>query len=273
MKSSNVKAVASRCGHGELVFGSTEYVLKSINEDLGERDYVILDLKRVSQVDQAAGRLIAELIELMEENNKQLLITQLEGNYGFQLQLKRLLPREVAGRVLAHPNRDQALLHCEQSLLRGLGITIDDDTVIELRDQQLCTNFDESELAALNDLLVEQTFEPGQTILQESSEGQSLYFLEQGQVSVNVLTQSGKRHRVASLSSGMHFGELALMAEQTRSATIIAETPVTCRVLSTSLLSAESVVHQGIRVKLIVNLAQQLSTRLRAANDEIRALG
>ena len=49
---------------GALFFGSTERLLRRLDEIAAEAEYLILDLRRVHEVDQAARRLIIELDRL-----------------------------------------------------------------------------------------------------------------------------------------------------------------------------------------------------------------
>jgi CRP-like cAMP-binding protein len=71
-------------------------------------------------------------------------------------------------------------------------------------------------------------FEPGEVIFAEGDEGDGLYIIETGEVSVE---RGGKEvpgagHGIASLGSGDVLGEMALVAKRPRSATAMARTAV-----------------------------------------------
>jgi len=68
------------------------------------------------------------------------------------------------------------------------------------------------------------------------------------------------------------FGELSLLDGRVRSADVVADVPVVCYVLSTEKLNALAIDHPEIKNKLILNIARELSTRLRRADAEIRTL-
>jgi CRP/FNR family transcriptional regulator, cyclic AMP receptor protein len=73
---------------------------------------------------------------------------------------------------------------------------------------------------------------------------------------------------LAVINAGNSFGEMALLDKQKRSATVRAETNVSCFVMLYEILDKiESMA--PIRVKILTNLAASLSSRLRAANKEI----
>jgi CRP-like cAMP-binding protein len=69
------------------------------------------------------------------------------------------------------------------------------------------------------------------------------------------------------------FGELSLLDGRVRSAdAVAADEPVVCYVLSIEKLNALAIDRPEIKHKLIFNIARELSTRLRRADAEIRAL-
>ncbi len=68
-----------------------------------------------------------------------------------------------------------------------------------------------------------QHFEPGDVIFQQGDLGDSVYVIEQGECDV-LKEQNGAPTVVATLKAGDYFGEMALLSDQTRNATIQART-------------------------------------------------
>lgn len=69
-------------------------------------------------------------------------------------------------------------------------------------------------------LFASETFEPGQVIFRQGDEGDSAYFIRNGEVEV-VQQEAGKPEAVvAKLSRGQYFGEMALIRNAPRNATI-----------------------------------------------------
>jgi glutaminase len=95
--------------------------------------------------------------------------------------------------------------------------------------------------------------------------------LAAGRVSI-CLTNSLRRQRLSTISPGLAFGELALLDGGTRSADVIADEPTRCYVLPIAELQALGKNHPAIENKLIFNIARELSSRLRQADEEIRSL-
>jgi NADH:ubiquinone reductase (H+-translocating) len=68
-----------------------------------------------------------------------------------------------------------------------------------------------------------QHFEPGDIIFQQGDLGDSVYVIEQGECQV-IKQENGAARTVATLHAGDYFGEMALLSDKTRNATIQART-------------------------------------------------
>jgi len=68
-----------------------------------------------------------------------------------------------------------------------------------------------------------ETFAPGTTIIREGDKGKKFYILKEGQAKVTV-----KNTEVGALSSGQYFGEMALLDDETRKASVIAVSECEC---------------------------------------------
>jgi len=80
-------------------------------------------------------------------------------------------------------------------------------------------------------LFVSQTFEPGQVIFQQGDVGDCAYFIRKGDVEVIQRQADGAETVVAKLSRGQYFGEMALIQDAPRNATIRAATRTEAAVL------------------------------------------
>lgn len=113
---------------------------------------------------------------------------------------------------------------------------------------------------------------PAQQSSPVGERARNLFLLERGQASVFVDLANGDVKRLATFCSGMVFGELALLDDSPRSATVIADTPVTCAVLEVETLDALGVLEPAIKIQVLKNLALALSEKLRSANRALSAL-
>ena len=76
-----------------------------------------------------------------------------------------------------------------------------------------------------------ETFESGEAIVRQGNTGDHFYIIEMGEVGVFRTSGDGKELKLAMLKSGDYFGEMALLSEDVRQASCIAETRVCCLTL------------------------------------------
>jgi len=108
-------------------------------------------------------------------------------------------------------------------------------------------------------LFKERRFAPGETVTKEGAGGAAFFVIESGEATVSV----GGRVR-ATLRSGDYFGEIALIDEGARSATITASDELVCYGLT--YWEFRPLVQQNATIAW--NLLQTLAKRLRAAQDD-----
>lgn len=72
--------------------------------------------------------------------------------------------------------------------------------------------------------------EPGHVIFREGEEGDCAYFIHSGEVEV-VRREAGAEQIVAKLTKGQYFGEMALISDAPRNATVRSVTPVRLAIL------------------------------------------
>ncbi len=109
------------------------------------------------------------------------------------------------------------------------------------------------------------TFAGGDTILREGSTGAWLYVLIEGQVSVRKSApgRQAEPAELASLGPGDSFGEMSLVDQALRSASVVARTP--CVLLRLSSQACDR--HPTGSAKIYRNIAQILAQRLRDMDD------
>ncbi len=125
-----------------------------------------------------------------------------------------------------------------------------------LRRVPLFADLDDNELAQVALLFKERHFNAGDTVVMEGSDGAAFFLIESGAASVAV--RGSER---ASLGPGDHFGEIALIDEGVRSATITATTDLVCFGLTFWEFRPLVVDNGEIGWKLL----QSLSKKLRSA--------
>ncbi|MFD2261721.1 PP2C family protein-serine/threonine phosphatase [Lacibacterium aquatile] len=103
-----------------------------------------------------------------------------------------------------------------------------------------------------DDLVERRTYAPGATILAEGDAADSFFLIERGEVEVTKTGPDGA-HRLGRMGEGDIFGEMALIDDSPRSASVVALKPTVCRLFPRSILE-ESVKGSNGLVRNILNL-------------------
>jgi CRP-like cAMP-binding protein len=90
-----------------------------------------------------------------------------------------------------------------------------------LRRFQILQPLPEGRLEDLAQEMLPRSFTRQQTVVHKGSTSRSLFFLVDGMCKVTDLTESGREVGLALIQAGDHFGEMALIQEATRSASVV----------------------------------------------------
>ncbi|HZE28603.1 MAG TPA: cyclic nucleotide-binding domain-containing protein [Gaiellaceae bacterium] len=122
----------------------------------------------------------------------------------------------------------------------------------------LFADFEHGELERLGRSFKERTFESGSTVVHEGKTGAGFFVIDSGEASVTV--HGDER---AKLGPGDYFGEIALIDEGARTATVTADSELRCYGLTSWEFRPLVEGNAGIAWKLLETMAK----RLRAAQS------
>ena len=100
----------------------------------------------------------------------------------------------------------------------------------------------------------EQTYAPGEVVVREGDPATRLYLISSGTARVEV----GSSGAVGKLKAGDFFGELALIEEHGRTATVVAETELTCLLISAWEFHASLEEHPEMAVPMLKAIIARL---------------
>ncbi|MDF2960428.1 MAG: putative multidrug export ATP-binding/permease protein [Paenibacillus sp.] len=80
-------------------------------------------------------------------------------------------------------------------------------------------------LQTISSLFTTENYSPGQAVVQEGEEGDKFYIIVRGSVEISKQVEPDRSHRMAVLQDGDHFGEIALLKDIPRTATVTAIEP------------------------------------------------
>jgi len=162
---------------------------------------------------------------------------------------------------------DIAIEWAEDQLVYRYGGSIDFHDTTELSEQPLLAGLSAEEMAVLASLGTTKTYRRGEKIVGVGEPAASLFFLRSG--AVHVTLPDGVR--LATLTAGMAFGEMALL-EPRRSADVLADASATTVEISIADFERFRDQHPRAGERIIRNLAQILAERLIVANTKVNLL-
>jgi CRP-like cAMP-binding protein len=124
-----------------------------------------------------------------------------------------------------------------------------------LRGVSLFADLDDDELSQVALLFKRRRFSAGDTVVKEGADGAAFFLIESGEARVSV-----RGVERAGLTAGDHFGEIALIDEGVRSATISATTDLVCYGLTLWEFRPLVIENGNIGWKLLHSLAKKLRT-------------
>jgi len=138
-------------------------------------------------------------------------------------------------------------------------------------------DLEDEELQKVFKLLTSQYFFEGQVIVKEGEPGDSMYVMSEGEVEITkrltmVLDQETLKEKLMvrlRAEDGGSFGEMALLENEVRSATVTALT--NCRFLELQREDFLNFLRENpvIGIKILLRLAQLLSRNLRKTNQDV----
>lgn len=132
----------------------------------------------------------------------------------------------------------------------------------------ILSGLDTVDLERFGELTREKTYPKGSVILFEDDPGDSLFIVRTGRVKVVLIGEDGREVILGVLGVGEHFGELALIDDQPRSAHVIAMEDSMLFVLRRDEFRR----HVEANPKIAWALLTAISRRLRRADDKIGGL-
>jgi CRP-like cAMP-binding protein len=145
-------------------------------------------------------------------------------------------------------------------------------TVADLKNIGLFGALSDEVLTHLTTLLSVETPEAGQILFREGDAATAMYVVISGEVEVLKRSRSGVDARVAVLGPSDWFGEMSIVDIQPRSATVRALAPG--RLVRVTPADLDTLYRHDLRAYAIVilNLARELSRRLRVADGIVADL-
>lgn len=252
-----------------LFFGSANRLFQHVKALLarhGECRFLVFDFKLVTGIDSSATYSFAQIKRAADERGIKLVLVHLPPLVQRALRASEFITPEV----LIAPELDHALEWCENTIIaRHQGHEQEEASLRDWFDLILDNSDEAAELMNRCDRL-EVT--AGTTIVRAGEAADSMLFILDGRVGVMVPAEQGGTTRVRSLGRYTTIGEMGLVAQTPRSATIQAETDSVLYVLTTPQFEAIARDQPALSHKLLTYFVTVMAERLSFANRTIAVL-
>lgn len=141
-------------------------------------------------------------------------------------------------------------------------------TVDALSTIPLFANVDDHDLAQIASASTLRSYRKNSIILTEGDTSSSLYLVIEGELKVYVSDEDGRANIINRLGPGDYFGELSLIDEQPRSASIEALTPCRLSVITRTFFIDYLEANPRVAIRLLEGMGQ----RLRCTTDHAKNL-
>ncbi len=142
------------------------------------------------------------------------------------------------------------------------------EAIGSLRNIGLFASVGSEDLESIASLLIERRFPKHKTIVEEGLAGDYMYILREGRVSVSKLSDDGREKILEFLEAGDFFGEMSLLDNAPRSASVRALTET--RILALSRNDFLNVLRKSPDLAMAV--IQELTRRLRQIDEQASSL-
>jgi SulP family sulfate permease len=260
---------------GALFFGTADAAAREIERIALGSEQVIIDFRRVSDVDASGARVLLQAAAMLHATGKRLLFASLHAGDPRlrtiqEMDLERLLiEADFSADV------DTALERAEERLLETLAPPTDDAVTLTLGQTMLGNGLDEEELSHLAARLTLRRVARGQPVFRYGEPGDAMYVAVSGQIGIRLPSPLGPdhpAHRLVAFAPGVVFGEMGLLQNSTRSADAIAEEDTLVLELPRDHFKQLASERPQLHGKLMLSLSLHLSSRLSSVTDELRSV-
>jgi glutaminase len=258
---------------GDLTFAAAELAARQISAASGDFDRVIVDLRKTLRVDPPSVKLLIGLISGLGAKGKRVALVGLEKNR----ELARFVSEELAaGRLPAETRTfddlDRALEQTENDLILARQPAFATSIAVPLAENDLLRGLSAGVLGDVQRHMRHETFRRGDVLVRAGDFAGDIYLLTAGQVSVILELPGGRATRVATVSAGMSFGEIGVIAGTARTADVRADENVECYILPKAAFAELAESNPAARLIMVENLCRQLAATATALTAEVAAL-
>ncbi len=252
---------------GPVFFASAEQLHNRIDEAIAAGvTHIIVDVERVTEMDSTGTQILMQTADRAKSLGIHLVLSGVMMSERAANIIKDQGVWDAMGEERMLADLDRALDWCETSLLADIVASSGGAHEIALDKLVLLAGMTSDDMDAIRPLLERRQWAAGDVVFKQGDDGNELFMILNGSASVRIELKNGDR-RLVTFSPGTIFGEMALLDQSARSATVIADEPMSCYALSRANLNELKSASPSAAMKLLENLAREMSHRIRLANN------
>ncbi len=256
---------------GPLFFGATENLAEQIRNLMNKCCYLIIDFKRVTDIDSTGAKILLQLKGQIEGVGSHLYLSNLSSNQKMWHFLDMMDVADAFSAKHLFPDTDMALEYAENQLLSEKYEGHDACEMSDLSKHSLFSDFSVGELSTTSSVLKKLSYKKGDLVFSENDTSRDLYILTKGLMTIKIhLPERDRNKRLYTYAPGTVFGEMAFLDGRNRSASVWARTDSETFCLTQNAFQRLLSTDPELAVKLCLNIAKEVSLRLRRTSAQLR---
>ena len=260
---------------GYIFFGTANGLLEDVRRRLNQADkerleYMLLDFSAVTGIDSSSVLSFIKMAQLAEQREFTLVFSS------YSSSIERLLRKENFHKLDADVFRsfaslDYALEWCENAVLEKNALPVAEYDSVTLKEQLGEEVAERINLDTLLGYFERLELDSGSVLIEEGAAADDLFLIESGQVTAK-LEFDGGEHRLRTMRAGAVVGELGMILEEPRTATVVADRATVAYRLTRHALRAMEAEQPAVAMAFHHFLTRLISERLANTNQTVKLL-
>lgn len=264
---------------GSLFFGTASQLQAALEPEIGQRKYIILNMRRVQSLDVTATHVLEQIKDRLEENNAYLVFCDIPKDLPSGLKMKRFLKEtgvvRPTNKAFAFRQLDEALDWVEAQTLAATPGDTEAGSALDLTAMPAFAQCSPESIAALGAAMTLRSIPSGKRLFKAGNPGNELFIIRRGRVKLLLPIRKKETYHLATCGPGDMVGGRGFLddsAHAAHTADALALTDVDVYVLPHACFDALVEAHRGVAIAILKNLGSTLSHRLRVTITELQAL-
>lgn len=259
---------------GSIFFGTADHIASLADPDrLPDQDTLILDFRRVSDVDGTGAKVLLQLKRAYENRGKELLLSGIDSPKSYESFLFAAGMSTESYSDNLFPHVDDALEWAEDQLLDKFLDRDRYEVDLSVASLEVLRGMSAQEHRLFESHCTKMAYRSGDVLFTQGSPGDWILIIQRGRVEVYRNSADPKQLvRIARFRPGTVLGEMAVLDERPRMVTAVAKGNVSGLLLSQASLDALRNECPDVALKFLVGIVREMAKRIRVVNAAMTEL-